>query len=370
MRIEQIEVYHVAMPMKQSWRTAFGEMDRVDSVFVRMVVEGVEGWGESAPYAAPQYCSEFTAGAVLAIRDWLGPALLDREVADGAELQRLLSPFKGNHFAKGALDIAWWDAVAKSRDEPLWRLIGGTGPKVAVGADVAVQDDLETLLATLERVQDEGFERTKLKFRAGWGLEMVERVRSRFPDAVIHIDCNSGFTLAETKMFKTLDQFGLEMIEQPLAHDDIQDHATLQREISTPICLDETIVSLDKARHAIAAAACGWINLKVGRTGGLTNAVAIHDYCRDHDMPCWVGGMLESSVGQGPSIALATLDNIHYGSDIFPSARFYDRDLSLPEIELAGSGTVMAPDRPGHGFAPDPDLLARHAVSAFTVVSD
>ena len=363
MIVEAIDVFHVSMPMKERWRTAFGEMDAVDSVLVRMSVDGVEGWGESSPYAAPQYCSEFAAGAFLVIRDWLGPALLGQEVASGAALQACLAPFKGNHFAKGALDVAWWDAFAHLTERPLWQVIGGLSDRVSVGADVAVQEDVETLLAVLAQIQDAGFARTKLKFRAGWGVEMIERVRSRFPDAVIHVDCNSGFTLTDLEVFRRLDAYGLEMIEQPLGHEDLIDHAALQKELQTPICLDESIVSLDRARQAIEIGACRWINLKIGRLGGLTNAIAVHDHCRDRAVPCWVGGMLESAVGQGPSIALATLQNIKYPADIFPSDRLYQRDLSEPEIRLDGPGFVIAPDRPGHGFAPKPARLAANTIS-------
>lgn len=362
MIIEAIEVYHVSMPMKERWRTAFGEMDAVDSVFVRMVVEGVEGWGEAAPYAAPQYCPEFAAGAFLLIRDWLGPALLGQDVVSGVELQRLLSPFKGNHFAKGALDVAWWDAYARLTDQPLWRAIGGKSPNVSVGADVAVQTDIAVLLDTLSSIQEAGFARTKLKFRAGWGVEMVARVRESFPEALFHVDCNSGFTLADREMFERLDPYDLAMIEQPLTHDDLIDHAELQKSLKTPICLDESITSLSATRKAIDIDACRWVNLKVGRLGGLTNAIAVHDHCRDKGVPCWVGGMLESAVGQGPSIALSTLENIRYPADIFPSDRFYDIDLAEPEIFLDGPGFVIASDQPGHGFAPHPQRLKDHKV--------
>jgi O-succinylbenzoate synthase len=360
--VETLDVYHVAMPMKERWRTAFGEMDTVDSVFVRMTLDGAVGWGEAAPYAAPQYCSEFAAGAFAVIRDWLGPSLLGRSVTSGTELQRLLSPFKGNHFAKSALDVAWWDAYARLTHRPLWQAIGGKTAHVSVGADVAVQTDITVLLDILASIQEAGFARTKLKFRADWGVEMVAQVRERFPDGVFHVDCNSGFRLEDRGMFKQLDTYGLAMIEQPLGHDDLIDHAKLQGDLETPLCLDESIVSPDAARKAIDLGACGWINLKVGRLGGLTNAISVHDLCRERGVPCWVGGMLESAVGQGPSIALSTLENIKYPADIFPSDRFYEIDLSEPEIRLDGPGFLVAPDQPGHGFKPNKQRLEAHKV--------
>jgi len=362
MQIDQIDVYHVAMPMKEVWRTAFGDMGRIDSVMVRLVAEGHLGWGEAAPYAAPNYCPEFASGAFAVIRDWLAPAILGQEIFSGDALQARMSHFKGNQFAKAAIDIAWWDAFAKAQDMPLWRAIGGDSHDIAVGADIPVLENQDRLIEAVGAAQDAGFGRTKLKFRAGWGPEMIHGVRERFPEAVIHIDCNSGFTLRDTAMFQELDSMGLAMIEQPLAYNDLIDHAELQSRLSTPICLDESIVSLDKARKAISIGACRWINLKIGRLGGLTPAIAVHDYCRAKRIPCWVGGMLESATGQGPSLALATLDNIAYPADIFPSDRLYAQDLSAPEITLTAPGRMQAPDRPGHGFLPVPERLERHTV--------
>ncbi|MGX1101141.1 o-succinylbenzoate synthase [Amorphus sp. MBR-141] len=365
MKIEQIDVYQVAMPMKATWRAAFGVIDHIDSIVVRVKADGVEGWGESAPYAAPNYSGEFTGGAFLVIRDWLGPALLGAEIESGAALQARLAPFKDNRFAKAALDLAWWDAAAQAKDMPLWRLIGGTSPEIRVGEDLSVQETIDAQIDAVRRAHDAGFPRIKLKVRPGWMAEMLGPVRQAAPDAVIHVDCNSGFTLADAEVIRAIDDFGLEMIEQPLAHDDLIDHADLAGQLDTPICLDESIVSVDRARKAIGLNACGFVNLKTGRLGGLTNAIAVHDYCRDNGIPCWVGSMLESAVGQGPSIALATLDNIGYPADIFPSDRFYEVDMGGPDISLSGAGVMVAPDRPGHGFTPDMERLQgctlRHA---------
>lgn len=351
------------MPMKAPWRTAFGEEHAIDAVVVRLRANGVDGWGETAPYRLPQYSPEWADGAFMLLRDVLAPSLVGRVIETGAALQERLAPYKGNPFAKAGLDNAWWDARARAEGRPLWQVVGGRDPKVTVGADIAVLDNIDDLLSAVALAREQGFLRTKLKFRRGWGVEMVARVRDAFPDATLHVDCNSGFTLEDLPMFKALDDLGLAMIEQPLAHDDLVDHATLQRQIETPICLDESIVSLDRARKAIDIGACRWINLKPGRVGGLTNAIAIHDHCRDRDIPCWVGGMLESAVGQGPSIALATLPNMRYPADIFPSERLYREDLSAPDVTLSGPSQVTAPDTSGHGYAPVPARLARCTVS-------
>jgi len=362
MHIDAIELFRVSMPMKSVWRTAFGEESAIDSVFVRLLANGVEGWGETAPYRLPHYSPEWAKAAFELMRDALAPQLVGREVESGAELQRLLRVFKGNHFAKAGLDNAWWDAAAQQAGQPLWRYIGGTGPAATVGADIAVMENIDDLIATIGVSLQAGFERVKLKFRPGWGLEMVRQVREAFPKAVLHVDCNSGFTLEDLPMFEALDKLGLAMIEQPLAHDDLIDHARLQSRLRTPLCLDESITSLDRARKAIDIKACGWINLKPGRVGGLTPAIAIHDYCAERNIPCWVGGMLESAVGQGPALALATLPNISYPSDVFPSDRFYEQDVSEPEVVLSGPSQITAPDAPGHGFRPVPRRLSRCTV--------
>lgn len=352
MKIREIELFRVAMPMKEPWRTAFSEEVAIDAVLVRIGAEGVDGWGETAPYRLPQYSPEWADGAFALLRDVLAPALVGADIDSGPALQARLQPYKGNPFAKAGVDNAWWDASAKLEGKPLWRMIGGTGATVTVGADIAVMDDIDALVAAVGRAQEAGFRRTKLKFRRGWGLEMVARVRQTFPDATIHVDCNSGFSLDDLPMFRELDRLDLAMIEQPLAYDDLVDHARLQEELVTPICLDESIVSVDRARKAIEINACRWINIKPGRVGGLTNAIAIHDYCRERGIPCWVGGMLESAVGQGPALALATLPNMEYPADVFPSARLYEQDLSEPEIVLSAPSEVTAPDTPGHGFRP------------------
>lgn len=358
MRIEEIELFRVAMPMKEVWRTAFGEETAIESVLVRVAGEGVEGWGETAPYRLPHFSPEWAAGAFRLMRDCLGPALLGAGIDSGETLQRRLAPIKGNYFAKAGLDNAWWDAFARQQGQPLWRAIGGGGPTVSVGADISVQASTDELVAAVGRACEAGFRRVKLKFRAGSGVPMIAAVRAAYPDAVIHVDCNSGFGRDDLPLLRELDRLGLAMIEQPLAHDDLIDHAWLRSQLATPICLDESIVSLDRARKAIAIGACDWINLKPGRVGGLTNALAILHHCAEQGVPCWVGGMLESAIGQGPALALATLPNIHYPSDIFPSNRLYERDLAEPDVALDGISEIRAVDAPGHGHRPDPDRLA------------
>jgi O-succinylbenzoate synthase len=337
MRIDRIELFHVAMPLISPWRTAYGEDATVHSVLCRMSSGSVDAWAESSPLAAPCYSPEWAGGVFAAARDWLAPAIIGREITSGADLQERLSIFKGNPFAKAVLDNAWWSLHARISGQPLHKVLGATRDSVAVGADFGVLDSVDELLVAVSAAVAQRFPRVKLKFRPGWDLPVVAAVRRQHPELTLHIDCNSGYRLSDLSLFQQLDDFGLAMYEQPLAHDDLVDHARLQAELRTPVCLDESINGVRAAKHAIELKSCRYVNIKPARVGGLTNAVRIHDRCRDAGIPCWVGGMLESAVGASLCIALAMLDNFTYPADIFPSSRFYHEDLAAPPIELSRS---------------------------------
>jgi o-succinylbenzoate synthase len=366
-KIDRIEVFHVNMPLVSPWRAGHGDEAAIESVLVKLVSGSLQGWGESSPLATPTYSPEWASGVYLTVSRYLAPLVVGKDVRSGRDLQALLSPVKGNHFAKSALDQAWWDLHARSRGEPLWKVLGGKSPAVKVGADFGVKDSIPELLSCVEGALKAGYLRVKLKYRPGWALEMVEAVRSAFPGAVFHIDCNSSYGLEDTPMFKALDGFRLAMIEQPLAHDDLLDHAKLQREIATPVCLDESVTSAAKARKALELGSCRWVNIKPGRVGGLTNALVIHDLCRAAGVPCWVGGMLESSLGGHQCLALATLPNFTYPNDVFPSETYYRTDLCDPPLVLSGISEMTAPDTPGSGAAPNPDRLRDQAIARSVV---
>ena len=358
MRIDAVELFHVRMPLISPWRTAYGEDAAVESILVRMEGAGFVGWGESCPLAAPCYSPEWAGGVFATVADWFAPALVGESISSGQELQVRLAHFKGNPFAKAALDNAWWDLEARRLGKPLHRLLGAKRDAVDVGADFGVMDSIDELLVTIGRAVDAGFPRVKLKFRPGWDLNMLRAVRQEFPTQTFHIDCNSGYRFDDIELFRRLDDFHLAMIEQPLAHDDLVDHARLQSAIRTPICLDESIYSVERAKQALDLGSCRYVNIKPGRVGGLTNAVAIHDACQAAGIPCWVGGMLESTVGVWLCVALAMLDNFTYPADIAPSTRFYLADLGQPTFELTpgptGTPQVAArTDVPGIGAEPD-----------------
>ena len=362
MKIERIELYHVAMPLVRPFRTSLGSWATIESVLVKMSSGAAAGWGEAAPGCMPDYCSEYAGGAFAVIRDFLAPRLLGRDVVSGAQLQEALAGIRGNCFAKAALDLAWWDLHARQRGEPLWRDLGGRSPTVTVGADLGVQESVAQLLEGIAGAVEDGFERLKLKVQPGWDVEVVRAVREKFGELVIHVDCNSAYRLEDVELLRQFDELNLAIIEQPLANDDLIDHAELRRRIRTPICLDESISSPAQAEKAVRIGACDWINIKHGRVGGVTNALRILDTCRGAGVGNWIGGMLESAVGQAFACALATLGNVKYPSDIFPSSRFYSKDLGDPPLLLSGPSRVTAAEGPGTGVRPDRKFLGELTV--------
>jgi len=361
-RIESIDIVRVSMPLVYPFKTACGDEYTNESVLVRLASGDDYGWGEAASGKDPSYSPEYSAGQYMLSRDLITPMLLGKEMVSGKDLRSALSNIKGNPFAKAAFDTAWWDLHAKQKGEPLWRILGGRSPVVDAGADFGIMDTVDELIETIRTAREAGYKRIKLKFRPGWDITMVREVRGSFPDMTFHIDCNSAYTLDDIEMFTELDRYRLAMIEQPLSHDDLIDHAVLQERIETPICLDESITSPDKARKAAQIGACRWINIKPGRVGGITNALEIHDICQEAGITCWIGGMLESAVGAAHCLALATLPNIRYPSDIFPSERFYERDIGVPPMRHSAPSQFTAPDVPGIGVEPDDEALEMFAL--------
>ncbi len=359
MKIDSIDIFHVRMPLLEPWRTAYGSDAAIETVLTRMRSEGLEGWGEACPLAQPSYSPEYAGGVFAVVRDCFAPRLLGKEILSGEELQRLLQMYKGNQFAKAALDTAWWDLYAKSRGLPLYKALGGQRDVVEAGADFGIRDSMDELLEQVDQARQSGAPRIKLKFAPGWDLPVVEKVRNRFPDIVFHIDCNANYTLRDRAIFREMDRFDLAMIEQPLMYDDLADHAELQTGISTPICLDESINAVHRMEQAIRLNACRWVNIKPGRVGGLTIARQLHALCESSGIRSWVGGMLESAVGAMHCAALATLPNFTYPADLFPSSRFYSSDLSTPEMQFTTPWKFILPREPGLGATPNPDFLRK-----------
>ena len=313
MKVRRIDIYWVKLPLAFVWKTSYADQRYTDTILVRMEGGGHYAWGESCPPYIPGYSAEHTVAAFHTVREHMAPRIIGQDIAS----------------------------------------------VVAVGADFGVQDSLEILLQKIQGAIDQGFPRIKLKFRPGWDLPMVEAVRSTFPRFTFHIDCNAAYTPADTDLFKKLDRFHLAMMEQPLADDGMGliNHADLQKRIETPVCLDESALSLAHVQAAIRLGSCKVVNVKMARLDGLAASRDIQALCAEHGMPCWVGGMLESAIGGAIGAELATLPNFTYPGNIFPSSYFYANDVGKPEVVLGGPGEVATSRVAGIIQEPDADLL-------------
>jgi O-succinylbenzoate synthase len=341
------------------FETSFGRIDDKHFIIVRADGDGVSGYGECVAEQDPYYSSETNQTVWHIIGDFIAPRLLGIEFSHPREVSPALKAIRGHHMAKAAVEMAAWDLYARQRGEPLSRVLGGTRDRIASGVSVGIQNSLDDLAAKVERELAAGYRRIKIKIKPGWDIAAAEMVRRRFGSILLMVDANAAYTLADAEHLAALDQFDLMMIEQPLDYDDIGDHATLQRRLKTPICLDESIHSLADAREAIDLGACRIINIKPGRVGGFAESIRLHDLCAEHGIPVWHGGMLESGIGRAANIHLATLPNFSLPGDIAASKRYFNPDLIDPPIEVASDGTIAVPPGPGLGVAIDEDRIER-----------
>ena len=362
MKIEGMEVFQAAMPLVYPWRTAYGEDPEIHSVLVRLISNGLEAWGETSPLKAPAYSPETAGGVFHIITEFIAPMLVGEDIDTADDLLDKIAWIKGNPFAKAGPETAFWVLKAKAEGRPLHRLLGGKSEPVAAGADFGVQDSIDMLLEKIQGAMDLGHPRVKLKVKPGWDLDMLKAVRSAFPDMVFHIDCNSGYSLDDLSFFREVDKLGLAMIEQPLFHTDLLDHAELQKMIETPVCLDESVTSVRDFQKALELGSCRYLNIKPGRVGGLSPALKLHNMAREAGIPCWVGSMLESGVGAGILVELATLDNFTYPADLFPSAFFYRQDLTDPELVLNPDCTFSPSTVSGIPYEPVRERVERVAL--------
>ncbi|WP_285709679.1 o-succinylbenzoate synthase [Microtetraspora sp. NBRC 16547] len=354
MKITGIELRRIAMPLVAPFRTSFGTETARDVLLVRVVTPEAEGWGECVAMSAPLYSSEYADGAAEAMRRFLIPALPAH--ADAQATGRALAPFKGHRMAKAALETAVLDAQLRARGESLASFLGATGDRVPCGVSVGIMNSIPELLDAVEGYLSEGYIRIKLKIEPGWDLEPVRAVRERFgPELLLQVDANAAYTLADAPRLAKLDAFDLLLIEQPLANDDMVQHAALARRISTPICLDESIESAEHAAAAITLGACSIINVKPGRIGGYLEARRIHDLARAHGVALWCGGMLETGIGRAANVALAALPGFTLPGDTSASRRYFATDIT-PPFELR-DGHLDVPTGPGIGVDPVQDIL-------------
>ncbi|MDZ7615814.1 MAG: o-succinylbenzoate synthase [Patescibacteria group bacterium] len=369
MKIDAIDVYHVAFPLKRPLPVRGAKLDRLESVLVRFRSGDAFGWGEAAPGTAPFFGGEFAAGAFAAIRDWFAPRIVGTVVDSGQHLEQRLATFRGNSFAKGALDIAWWDLRARQQGQPLWKTLGGTREAIEVGPVIDQMESVEGFFDVIRQAMDAGFARVKLMFRPGWDVHMADAVRKEFPVYPFHVDVEGELTLGHMDMLCRLDDFDLAMVEQPLSPDDLVGHAMVQEAVRTPICLDESITCVSQAEMALELKSCRYINLKPDRVGGLTAAVAIHDAAAAESIPCWVGAMPQTGLGTRVGLALASKKNCTYPADWLPLDDYADADLFEPLVPTRGEdGTmrVALGAEAGLGFAPDEAKLQHVTIARAT----
>jgi O-succinylbenzoate synthase len=367
-KIDRIVLRQLRMPLVHFFETSFGRTSERDIVIVEVLGGGVSGWGEITAGENPFYNEEWTASAWLIARDYVAPRILRRELADASAVDPLTRHIRGHNMARGGVEAAVWDLQARMNGNPLWREIGGGARReIPCGVSIGIQDSVEQLIGKIERELAAGYQRIKIKIKPGWDIDVIRRLRGQFPAIRLMADANSAYSLEDAPRLKQLDQFWLMMIEQPLAHDDIIDHAELQPLLDTPICLDECIRSAHHAEQAIRLKACRVINIKLGRVGGFAEAKRVHDICEAAAIPVWCGGMLESGIGRAHNIALSTLPNFTLPGDVSASKRYWRRDIISPEVEVTPSGTIHVTDAPGFGYEIDRDFLKHVTVREETV---
>ena len=368
MKIERVTLRQIGMPLVHFFETSFSRTYERHMILVEVHGEGLSGWGEVTAGENPFYNEEWTGSAWPILRDYAIPRVLGRELAGAADVYPLTEHIRGHNMARGGLETAIWDLEARQKDMPLWQAIGGGARReIPCGVSIGIQDSVPQLLEKIEKELAAGYQRIKMKIKPGHDVDSVRQVRRHFPAIKLMVDANSAYTLADIDHLRKLDDYYLMMIEQPLAHDDIIDHATLQAKLQTPICLDECIRTAHHAEQAIQMRACGIVNIKLGRVGGFAEAKRVHDVAQAAGIPVWCGGMLEAGIGRAHNIALATLPNFVLPGDVSASKRYWKRDIVHPEVETTPQGTIAIRDEPGFGYDLDLDYIRGLTVRQETI---
>jgi O-succinylbenzoate synthase len=366
--IDRVILRKMCMPLKQHFETSFGAIENRSFILVEVHSADHIGYAEVTVEAAPLYNEESVSSAWHVLKEYLIPLLFNNmeHINHPSQISPIFKRIRRNNLAKAGLESAVWDLFAKQNGISLATLLKGEKSEIDVGISIGIQDEISKLLDLIEGHKERGYKRIKVKIKPGWDLNVVEEIRKKFPDLPLMVDANSAYSLADIELFKEMDQYNLMMIEQPLAHDDIVDHSALQKEITTPICLDESIHSVEDVRRALYLKSCKIINVKIGRVGGLQEAIQVHDYCQANDIPVWCGGMLEAGVGRAHNIAITTLSNFTLPGDTAASSHYWFEDIIEPEVTVSSTGTIMVPNRqPGIGFS-----INHHRLNKYTDYSE
>ena len=366
MKLVEVTMHELVMKMKTPFTTSLGSMQDKRFLVVEAKDEsGVVGWGEGVAFEEPSYTEETFKTMRHILEDFLIPTLLGAELKHPDDVFEMFRPIRRNNMAKAAIEGAVWDIYAQLMNQPLANVIGGSQDKIEVGISIGLQPTDEQLIKTIQHYLNEGYKRIKVKIKPGKDIELLHTIRQAFPTIPLMADANSAYTLEDMERLKKLDEFNLMMIEQPLAHDDLIDHALLQKQIKTPICLDESITSLEDTRKAILLGSCGVINIKIARVGGISEAKRIHDYCMEHHIPVWCGGMLEAGIGRAQNVALTSLDNFIMPGDTAASSRYWYEDIISPEVTVE-NGYIKVPQKNGIGYEVNRAILEKYSVNKTT----
>jgi len=349
-KIEAITLRELKIPLVHFFETSFGRTYTRRILLMTVHSEGLEGWGECVAGEDPYYSEEYIDGAWDVTVRYLAPALLGKTLRAGSEVPAMLARVREHRMAKGALENAVWDLEAQVKAVPLWMLLGGTQREIASGVSIGIQDSHEQLLEKIETELAAGYQRIKVKVKPGWDVDVLTMIRARWPDILLSCDANSAYSLVDLDHLKSFDRFDLLMVEQPLWSDDFYFHARLQKKLKTAICLDEAIRSARDAEAALELEACRIINIKVGRIGGFSEAIAVHDVAQRFGVPVWCGGMLESGVGRSHNVALSTLSDFTLPGDVSASKRYWKEDIVEPEVTVSAKGTIAISNETGRGY--------------------
>lgn len=358
MRLTRIGLRKIRMPLVRPFETSFGRTTERQILLVEVEdTDGAIGWGEVTCGERPFYNEEWVDAAWLVLRDFVAPRVLGKELQSAAEVGRLSLAIRGHRMARGGLEAACWELEARKLGRPLWEHIGGVRREVACGVSIGIQDSVDELLELIATEVAAGYQRVKIKIKPGWDAEVVRAVRRRFPAVPLMVDANSAYSLEDVDRLRQLDEFDLMMVEQPLGHDELIDHVELQRQLKTPVCLDECIRTAHHAQQAIRLGACGVINIKLGRVGGFAEALRVHEVCRKAGVPLWCGGMLEAGIGRAHNIALSTLPGFTLPGDVSASERYWAQDLIEPPVQVGQQGTISVSTGPGLGYGLDHERI-------------
>jgi o-succinylbenzoate synthase len=367
MRIDAIILRELHIPLLRPFETSFGATKDRRVILAEVHAEGQVGWGECTAAEHPYFSGESTDTAWLVLFNELGPMLAAAQPEHGGDCPKIFKQVRDNRMAKATLENAIWDLEAQREGFPLSRLLGGVRDKIACGVSIGIQPSIAELMATIEKELAAGYQRIKLKCKPGWDVEVFERVRDRWPDIMLSCDANSAYRMRDTDHILSFDTYRMLMIEQPMWHDDFYFHALLQKRLETPVCLDESIRNRRDALAAIEMGSCGIINIKLGRVGGFSEAIAVHNAAQERGIPVWCGGMLETGIGRAHNVALSTLENFSLPGDVSASARYWAEDIVEPEITVSAKGEITVPDVAGRGYEVKTELVERLTVRKETI---